>query len=71
MKRTERNFIDFIVDSRDDETLITKFLECKTEQDLQKLFGEKYIVSEEDCSKLIKAKSDLGLDGRGPIPPAY
>lgn len=66
----EKNFIDFIIATRDDETLIKRFLECKTEQDLQKLFGEKYTVTKEDCTKLIKAKSDFGLE-EGPIPPAY
>lgn len=65
-----KNFIDFIIAARADETLIAKFLECKTEQDLQELFGKKYTVSKEDCTKLIRAKADFGMD-EGPIPPAY
>jgi hypothetical protein len=70
MKMAERNFIDFMLATRDDETLIAKFLECKTEQDLQNLFGKKYAVSKEDCIKLIRAKADFGMD-EAPIPPAY
>jgi hypothetical protein len=66
----EKNFIDFIIDTKEDEALLKDFINCKTEDDLEALFGNVYHVSGEDCIKLIRAKDELGLE-EGTIPPAY
>ncbi|MCP3955246.1 MAG: hypothetical protein GY697_23955 [Desulfobacterales bacterium] len=65
-----KNFIDFIIATKNNESLLTKFLECDSKEALQELFKEDYDISEEDCIKLIKAKEELGIE-QDTIPPAY
>ena len=67
----QKNFIDFIIDAKDRPDLYDGFLANDEAKDLQAFFKEgSYYVSLEDCEKLIKAKSDLGIEV-GKIPPAY
>ena len=72
MGRDEKNFIDFIVDAQNDESLLENFINCQDEDALYNFFNKEhdYKVSKKDCEKLIKAKKEIGLT-EGPIPPAY
>ncbi|MBL0716117.1 MAG: hypothetical protein JJV98_20725 [Desulfosarcina sp.] len=65
-----KNFIDFIIEAKDNENLYQGFLQCQTAEELNNLFGENYDVSMADCHKLIRAKDELGIE-EGTIPPAY
>jgi hypothetical protein len=67
----EKNFIDFIIATKENEDLLNNFLKKETPTDLKSFFeSEHFQVSLEDCKKLIAAKTDLGLD-EGNIPPSY
>ena len=65
----KKSFIDFIIDTKQNEDLYRRFVQCQSADDLNALFEDKYDVSLEDCQKLIQAKSDLGVEGA--MPPAY
>jgi hypothetical protein len=67
----EKNFIDFIIAAKDSPNLYDGFLDKSDPQELYEFFNSNmYVVSIEDCEKLIKAKSDFGIE-EGRIPPAY
>ena len=71
VKGTTRNFIDFILATKDNEALLTDFLKCRSAPDLEAFFADRgYTVTGKDCEKLIKAKEDLNIED-GVIPPAY
>jgi|GEM_PF-1952031 len=68
---TEKNFIDFILDTENDEKLLADFLKYKTSRGLYNFFqGNGYAIDMEDCEKLITAKVQFGIED-GVIPPAY
>ncbi len=67
---SRKNFIDFMIEARDNQKLYDGFLKAKSVDDLKRVFGSKYTVSKVDCQKLIKAKEELGIT-EGGIPPAY
>ena len=58
-----KNFIDFIVDSKDNKELIDTFigqLKSGSPEDLNTWFTEKgYTVSPDDCSKLASRENEI------------
>ena len=67
----QNGVVDFILAASSDEELLKRFVLCKNDKELQKLFVEKgYVVSEADCKKLDRLKKDIGMM-RWPLPPAY
>ncbi|MGD9097949.1 MAG: hypothetical protein PVF97_07660 [Desulfobacterales bacterium] len=65
-----KNFIDFMIEARNNPELYDGFLQARSVGELQALFGDTYAVSAADCQKLIDAKQELGIE-EGGIPPAY
>ena len=67
----DKNFIDFIIDAKDSADLYDGFVKMSSPKTLEEFFKLKgYVVSSDDCEKLIRAKSDFGIE-EGRIPPAY
>jgi hypothetical protein len=68
----EKNFIDFILDAKDDSGLLQGFATKNSAQKLKNFFEKNGYkgISKAECSKLIKAKKEFGFT-EWPPPPAY
>ena len=63
-----KNFIDFILDTQNDDKLAKDFLSVSTPEELGKFFTSKgYKISVEDCEKIVKAKANLNPDDVGSV----
>lgn len=66
-----KNFIDFVIEAKDNEQLYEGFLRSDSAPALKAFFEEHHFdVSAEDCEKLMHAKEEMGI-AEGRIPPAY
>jgi len=61
MKEEKRNFIDFILEAKEDRQLAKDFLKPDTPEELKRFFVDKGYenIDIEECEKLIKAKKDI------------
>jgi hypothetical protein len=67
-----KNFIDFILDAKDDNGLLKAFALKNDPGELKAFFEDKGYsgISEAECDKLITAKEEFGFT-EWPPPPAY
>ena len=69
-KRDRADFINFIIDATKDETLVRRFLKCKTPAEIQQFFKDEGYddIPLNDCEDILKASQSMhgrGVDDAG------
>ena len=68
MTQETRNFVDFILDSMDNEELIKAFVDAKSIKNLDAAFVKMgYLVTPEDLVKIEYIKDRMGRPGPSPF----